>query len=118
MSGTIYGGVTQNGVTIQDMIDDYRDYIFKNDNHRGYFARLCQRMEEGIVGHNTHKMEFGPAIGFFREDEPYEPLYARRLEGIFEDYIDFFFNDYSEKFMKELEVAWKDFASEYKEVTI
>lgn len=36
MSSTIYGGKTRNGVIIQDMVDDNRDYVYRNKNLCGF----------------------------------------------------------------------------------
>ena len=44
MSSTIYGGKTRNGVIIQDMVDDNRDYVYRNKNFEGYFARFAQSL--------------------------------------------------------------------------
>ncbi len=110
MSGTIYGGKTRNGVIIQDMIDDNRDYVYRNKKIPGFFARFAQSI---LREDDTEFTTAGPAIAIFSNYKPFEPIWGRRLHGSFEDYTDGW--SMNEKFITTLEDVWEEFAKFRKE---
>ena len=82
MSMTIFGGETRNGVRIDDMVDDNRDFGYFDDRFKGAFVRLSQHLT--IPEDGTSAV---PAIVLFTEDAPYVPIYATVLKGSFDDYV-------------------------------
>lgn len=109
MSSTIYGGKTRNGVIIQDMVDDNRDYVYRNKNFKGYFARFAQSLlDENDVDFKTA----GPAIAIFNDNDPFEPIWGVRLTGSWDDYTNGF--DMFDPFTKELDSLWNSFSEPYK----
>lgn len=94
MSSTIYGGITKNGINIDDMVDDNRDLVFILDDKGTYFARLSG-------SRNSAEEELIPAIAAFSDEEPFEPIYGEVLCGCFEDYFDGF--SFSKSFEEKLE---------------
>ena len=108
MSGTIYGGKTRNGVVIQDMIDDCRDYVYRDDRFEGYFARFAQSL---LSEDDTEFKTAGPAIAIFCSDnDPFEPIWGVRLAGKFEDYTNGW--DMYDCFIDELKKLWDTFVPE------
>lgn len=104
MAGTIYGGTTKNGVIVQDMIDDSRDLIYRNNKLPGLFARLVQSL---LREDDTEFITAGPAIAIFSDEEPFNPIWGIRLEGSFADYTDGWSTN--KRFADKLCSAWKDF---------
>ncbi len=107
MAGTIYGGTTKNGVIVQDMIDDSRDLIYRNNKLPRLFARLAQSL---LREDDTEFITAGPAIVIFSDDAPFIPVWGKRLSGPFGDYSDGW--SVNEKFGNELEKVWNEFAKE------
>ncbi len=104
MSQTIYGGKTKNTVIIQDMVDDNRDYIYRDERFDGYFARFAQSiLSEDDIEFKTA----GPAICIFSDEEPFEPIWGVRLSGAFTDYTDGW--SMNELFTKHLNELWDNF---------
>ena len=102
MSGTIYGGITRNGINIESEVDDHFDYIYRDERFNGYFARLAQMLRE--------KGNFdtaAPAIAIFCDEEPYMPILAKPLDGDFDKYQDFF-GQGNELCDKEVEIYWNE----------
>ena len=109
MSSTIYSGKTRNGVIIQDMVDDNRDYVYRNNNFKGYFARFAQSLlDENDVDFKTG----GPAIAIFNDKDPFKPIWGVRLPSPWEAYDDELGRTTSQ-FLDELTALWEDFGRNY-----
>lgn len=109
MSGTIYGGVTKNGVIIQDMVDDSRDYVYRDERFQKFFARFAQSL---LSEDDTEFETAGPAIAIFSDEEPFEPIWGQRLEGPMSDYTDGW--SMTELFMKKVAETFTDFGKNRK----
>ncbi len=81
MAGTIYGGMTLNGIDIEDMADDFHNFGYYDPRFKGYFVKLTQALETP-GNFDTRK----PAIAIFSDDEPHVPIYAKILDGSFSKY--------------------------------
>ncbi|MBR5360550.1 MAG: hypothetical protein IK123_06645, partial [Lachnospiraceae bacterium] len=80
MSMTIYGGKTRNGIDIDDMVDDNKDDVFRNDRSKGDCARFCQ------VAPDKDDLFRAPAIAIFAENEPFDPIWGIRLPRQYSDH--------------------------------
>lgn len=100
MSRTIYSGTTENNINIDDMVDDYSDFVFKNDKLKNHFVRLSGARD------SLEEVQ-KPALVVFSIDEPFVPIYAKVLNGTYSDYTDFF--GYTEKFQKEVDLFWDEY---------
>lgn len=100
MSSAIYSGTTENNINIDDMIDDYSDFVFKNDKLKNHFVRLSGARD------SLEEVQ-KPALVVFSIDEPFVPIYAKVLNGTYSDYTDFF--GYTEKFQKEVDLFWDEY---------
>lgn len=86
MNMTIYGGVTANGLTVDDMVPNWNDIVYRPQafgigGGDGYFVRVSQT-------YHADTDSYSPAIVLFHEDSPYLPLWAMELDGVRSDYID------------------------------
>ena len=106
MSSTIYGGKTKNDVIIQDMVDDNRDIVYRDDRFPNHFARFGQSI---LDEDDTEFKTAGPAIAIFEDAEPFEPIWGVRLSGSFSDYTNGW--DMTELFRNRLKDIWDDFAT-------
>lgn len=79
MSMTIYGGMTENGILIDDMVDNNRDnvYFVKGTNDE-YFVRFTGSGKDALK----------PALCLFKTKEPFKPLWGHLLEEGWDTYID------------------------------
>ena len=109
MSGTIYGGTTRNGVIIQDMVDDSRDYVYRDERFPKFFARFAQSI---LSEDDTEFKTAGPAIAIFNDEEPFEPIWGQRLEGPVSDYTDDW--NMTELFMRKVAETFTDFGKNRK----
>lgn len=81
MSSIIFGGMTENGVPIDDMIDGYRDRMWRCTAKPDYFVRFTS-------WRNNKDGDLKPALALFNDKSPYEPIYGIRLSGKLDDYYD------------------------------
>ena len=79
MSCTIYGNVTENNISIDDMVDDSRDIIYTVDDT--FFARL-------VCAREDINDDPDPAIAIFHKDEPFTAIFATVLPGQYNEYFD------------------------------
>lgn len=87
MSSTIYGGKTVNGVFVEDMVDDSKDYVYYLDEQQTYFVRLSgAKVEES--------KEIKPAFVLFNSSRPFDVLYGKILDKEYLQYVDKFGRDY------------------------
>lgn len=95
MSMTIFGGTTLNGYEIDDCVDDNRDLVvrpapeIKGRLPEGIFARITSGPEDA----NGDRPIF---VAAFDDSKPYDPLWAEKLIGGWEEYLDKYGN-YTEK---------------------
>lgn len=86
MSSTIYGGKTINGVFVEDMVDDSKDYVYYLDEKQAYFARLSEaKIDES--------KETKPAFVLFNSSRPFDVLYGKILDKEYSQYVDKFGRD-------------------------
>lgn len=86
MSSTIYGGKTVNGVFVEDMVDDSKDYVYYLDEQQTYFVRLSgAKVEES--------KEIKPAFVLFNSSRPFDVLYGKILDKEYLKYVDKFGRD-------------------------
>ena len=83
MGFTIYSGTTYNGIDINDMIDNSDDEIFpfSSSNTEDYFIR-CFNAGKQVED------DLEPALVVFHKTEPFQPLYAAKLNGTWADYME------------------------------
>ncbi len=79
----IYGDFTKNGVFVSDMVDDFERVFIVEKDTKAHFARVTNWYE------SEKKLDSPkPAIAFFAKDEPFQPIFAKKLEGTFADYFE------------------------------
>ena len=79
MSSTAYGNTTENGITIDDMVDDNRDVVYPINET--YFARL-------VYARKSLEDEPKAAIAVFNREDIFFALYAKVLPGPYNLYGD------------------------------
>lgn len=98
MSCTIFGNRTQNGIEINDMVDNHNDIIYPLSDR--FFARLvCADIDD------DQKL----AIAAFDYDDPFNAIFAVILSEPFDAYVD----ENSEKELLQEEL--KTFAVKFNE---
>ena len=86
---TIFGGKTLNGIEVDDMIDNDRDYVYHDDLIGDQLFIRCNTIvsydEQGKKEPDLTQL----GLIVYHRDAPYEPLYGKALErpclGYFDD---------------------------------
>lgn len=86
MSSTVYGGKTVNGVFVEDMVDNNKDYVYYLDEQQTYFVRLS----EAKIDENEKTK---PAFVLFNSSRPFDVLYGKILDKEYSRYVDEFGRD-------------------------
>lgn len=101
MSMTIYDGITQNGVYVNDMVDNNNDIVYYNKKNNDFFIRLSQCDEDDIK-----KL----CLAIFHVKAPFVPIYAKVLEISFDNFEEY---ELASKVIEKCWIEAKEFGLQY-----